>query len=173
MDSIRLTKKISKKELSEILNINLVDSGYVVLIKHPLSSEKESAGDQMKKTLESLNLFCKKHNYNVIGIYPNTDPGSYEILDEIEKYNNIEHFKFFKNLPHLEFVNLIRNSSALIGNSSMGILEGPYYQLPVINVGRRQMGRLNAGNVIFVDYDNSKILSALGKSCFDKDYYII
>ena len=50
----------------------------------------------MKKTLESLNLFCKKHNYNVIGIYPNTDPGSYEILDEIEKYNNIEHFKFLR-----------------------------------------------------------------------------
>ena len=40
LDGIRLTKKISKKELSEILNINLVDSGYVVLIKHPLSSRK-------------------------------------------------------------------------------------------------------------------------------------
>ncbi len=170
LDSIRLTKKISNKELSKRLNINLLDNGYVVLIKHPLSSEKESAGKQMRKTLESLNLFCKKHNYKVVGIYPNTDPGSYEILDQIEKYNDKKHFHFFKNLPHIEFVNLIRNSSALIGNSSMGILEGPYYQLPVINVGRRQMGRLNAGNVIFVDYNTSEILDALEKSCFDKDY---
>jgi GDP/UDP-N,N'-diacetylbacillosamine 2-epimerase (hydrolysing) len=52
----------------------------------------------------------------------------------------------------------------------MGILEGPYYQLPVVNIGRRQMGRLNAGNVIFVDYDTSKILEVLEKSCFNKDY---
>ena len=55
----------------------------------------------------------------------------------------------------------------------MGILEGPYYQLPVINVGRRQMGRLNAGNVIFVDYDNSKILSAEKKVVSIKITYII
>jgi GDP/UDP-N,N'-diacetylbacillosamine 2-epimerase (hydrolysing) len=140
------------------------------LIKHPLSSEKELAGEQMKVTLKSLNLFCKKNNFKVIGIYPNTDPGAYGILDEIEKYNGNKYFHFFKNLPHLEFVNLMRNASALIGNSSMGILEAPFYKLPVINVGRRQSGRLNAGNVEFVDYKEDLILATLEKACFDKKY---
>jgi len=124
----------------------------------------------MKVTLESLNLFCKKNNFKVIGIYPNTDPGAYGILDEIEKYNGNKYFHFFKNLPHLEFVNLMRNASALIGNSSMGILEAPFYKLPVINVGRRQSGRLNAGNVEFVDYKEDRILQLLEKACFDNKY---
>ena len=64
----------------------------------------------------------------------------------------------------------MRNASALIGNSSMGILEAPFYKLPVINVGRRQSGRLNAGNVEFVDYEEDLIISALEKACFDSKY---
>ena len=140
------------------------------MIKHPLSSEKEEAGSQMRKTLESLKYFCDKHKYKVISIYPNTDPGSYDIIDALKEFEQNESFFFFRNLPHLEFVNLMRNASALIGNSSMGILEAPFYKLPVINVGRRQSGRLNAGNVEFVDYKLDQIILALEKACFDDEY---
>ena len=60
---------------------------------------------------------------------------------------------------------------ALIGNSSMGILEAPFYKLPVVNVGNRQKGRLNAGNVEFVGYyDIDLIKKSLHKACFDVDY---
>ena len=52
----------------------------------------------------------------------------------------------------------------------MGILEAPFYKLPVVNVGRRQSGRLNAGNVEFVDYEEDLIISALEKACFDNEY---
>ena len=52
----------------------------------------------------------------------------------------------------------------------MGILEAPFYKLPVINVGRRQSGRLNAGNVEFVDYKEDRILQLLEKACFDNKY---
>ena len=170
LDNIKNTKKISIEQLSEKLGCELSTNGYIVLIKHPLSSEKKEAGGQMRKTLESLKYFCDKHNYKVIGIYPNTDPGSYDIVEAIEKYEKYESFYFFKNLPQLEFVNLMRNASALIGNSSMGILEAPFYNLPVINVGRRQSGRLNAGNVEFVDYEEDQIILALEKACFNNEY---
>ena len=170
LDNIKNTKEISVCDLSEKLECPLSTNGYVVLIKHPLSSEKEGAGEQMKKTLQSLEKFCDKYDFKVVGIYPNTDPGSYDILAEIDKYEQHKSFFFFKNLPNIEFVNLLRNASALIGNSSMGILEAPFYKLPVVNVGRRQSGRLNAGNVEFVDYEAEEIISALEKACFDKEY---
>ena len=170
LDNIKNTKDISIDELYKRLGCQLSTNGYIVLIKHPLSSEKNEAGDQMRKTLKSLKQFCEKYDYKVIGIYPNTDPGSYDILDAIEEYEEYKSFFFFKNLPHIEFVNLMRNASALIGNSSMGILEAPFYKLPVINVGRRQSGRLNAGNVEFVDYKIDQIILALEKACFDNEY---
>ena len=52
----------------------------------------------------------------------------------------------------------------------MGILEAPYYKLPVINVGDRQLGRLNAGNVKFVNYDKKIIKSAMEEAIFDSTY---
>ena len=95
----------------------------------------------MKITLECVSKFCNDHDFKVIGIYPNTDPGSYDIIEEIEKYSQNSQFYFFKNLQQIEFVNIMRNTSALIGNSSMGLLEAPFYKLPVVNVGYRQLGR--------------------------------
>ena len=64
----------------------------------------------------------------------------------------------------------MRHAKALVGNSSMGILEAPYYKLPVVNIGNRQKGRLNAGNVEFVDYKLDEILNAIEKACFDEKY---
>jgi GDP/UDP-N,N'-diacetylbacillosamine 2-epimerase (hydrolysing) len=170
LDNIKHTKKISIQQLSKNLNYELKKENYIVLIQHPLSSEKSEAGFQMRKTLESVKKFCIKYNYKAVGIYPNTDPGSYDILDAIEEYKDLNIFGFFKNLSHSDFVNLMTNASALIGNSSMGILEAPFYKLPVVNVGKRQSGRLNAGNVEFVDYDENIILTALERACFDEKY---
>ncbi len=169
LDNIRTTRKISLKKINENLNTN-ISKRYVVLIKHPLSSEEKFSKYQMKATLKALKIFSKKNSFDIVVIYPNTDPGSLRMIEEINKYKNDKNFFVFKNLPHNEFVNVIRMSSALVGNSSMGFLEAPYYKIPVINVGRRQTGRLNAGNVVFVNYNQKNIISALNRACFDNKY---
>lgn len=161
----------TREELSEFLNFDIVSKSYITLLKHPLSSEIEESGEQMRITIQSCAEFAQIHNLQVIGIYPNTDPGSYKIIEEIkkgeEKYPNL---RFFKTLPREIFINIIRNTLALAGNSSMGILEAPFYKLPVVNIGNRQKGRLNAGNVEFVDYNKQQIIQALQKACFNQEY---
>lgn len=163
------TERISLEEVSTILNFDISDNRYVVLLEHPLSSEKECAYKQMKITLTAIQEFAEETNIKVVGIYPNTDPGSYDILNAIEELKS-DRIRFYKTLPRNIFVNLMRNTLALIGNSSMGILEAPFYKLPVVNIGNRQKGRLNAGNVEFVDYDIDLIKSSLSKACFDEEY---
>jgi len=168
LKNIRDTRVIGKPQISEYLGMNLKD--YIVVLKHPLSSAKEDAYEQMKVTLETVSRFSKDNNMQVIGIYPNTDPGSYDILNAIDEVEKNEDFKFFKTLPRDIFINLMRNAKALVGNSSMGILEAPFYKLPVINIGDRQKGRLNAGNVDFVDYDGENIYASLQRAIFDESY---
>ena len=70
----------------------------------------------------------------------------------------------------MQFVNLMRNALALVGNSSMGFLEAPHYKLPVVNIGNRQQGRLNAGNVELVSYKSNAIVKALERATLDKKY---
>jgi len=169
LSNILETKYLSRKELSEYLKTDIENNEYIVMLKHPLSSEVEESYFQMKITMEAIKKFSLKYNYKVIGIYPNTDPGSYDIIKVINDYEN-ENIKFYKTLPREIFVNVMRNAKALVGNSSMGMLEAPFYKLPVINIGNRQKGRLNAGNVEFVEYDIDKIIKAIEKACFDENY---
>jgi len=170
LDNIRLTRTINRRELSDFLGFDIVSSEYIVLIKHPLSSEKEQAYDQMKAALTAIQSFCEESKCKIIGIYPNTDPGSYDIMRAFEEFKHNPSIKFFNSLPREIFVNVMRNAHALAGNSSMGILEAPFYRLPVVNIGNRQKGRLNAGNVEFVDYGVDSIKMALRKACLDESY---
>ena len=170
LDNIKNTKQINIEDISNFLGVDISDGNYIVLIKHPLSSEKDDAESQMETSLQALDEFTKKHNFKVIGVYPNTDPGAYKILEVIEKYSNNERINFFISLPHEIFVNLLRNTKALAGNSSMGILEAPFYGLPVVNIGNRQTGRLNAGNLVFVRHECKEIIENLEKACFNETY---
>lgn len=170
LDNIRLTPCISLDKISKFIGFNLQNNRFIVLIQHPLSSEHKDTGRQMEITLEGIQEFYKKTGYSTICIYPNTDPGALDILKIMNKYKSRPFIRFYKTLPREIFVNMMKNAGALIGNSSMGLLEAPFYKLPVVNVGNRQKGRLNAGNVEFVDYKTALIKKALFKACLNMCY---
>lgn len=169
--NIANTPQLSREQLSKALDFDIANKDYIVLLKHPLSSEVNDAKAQMQIAIESCANFAREHNLLVVGIYPNTDPGSYQIMEAIKEAEAAyKEVRFYKTLPREVFINLIRNTLTLAGNSSMGILEAPFYKLPVVNIGNRQKGRLNAGNVHFVPHKKQDIMQALEKACCDKDY---
>ena len=45
----------------------------------------------------------------------------------------------------------------MIGNSSSGIVEAPFLNIPVINIGDRQKGRYQCGNIIQCKADKNEI----------------
>lgn len=167
LDNIRNEPVIDFKDVCHFVKSELTD--YIVVLKHPLSSEHSSAYEQMKVTLESIKTLCEKNNMKAVCITPNSDPGSFEILKAYAEFES-DSILLQNTLPRNIFINLLRNAKALVGNSSMGILEAPMYKLPVVNVGRRQQGRLNAGNVEFVEHNHQQIIDAIEKACFDDDY---
>ena len=100
--------------------------------------------------------------------YPNSDPGSNQIIDVIEEHRHDPRVSVFKNIPDREFVNLLRRATVLIGNSSLGLLEAPYLKLPVVNVGRRQSERHHSSNVFFVNADREAIVRQI-RAVIDDD----
>ena len=161
---------IKQSKLFENLGIKSTKDNFIVLIQHPLSSEVESTELQIDTTLEALKDFCCMHNYLTVCISPNSDPGSEVIREKIRNFIKEDWFFYTETLTRDMFVNLMRHAKSLIGNSSMGVLEAPHYKLPVVNVGNRQKGRLNAGNVIFVDHCKDKIINEITRACLDISY---
>ena len=58
---------------------------------------------------------------------------------------------FQRSFPQGVFLSLLRHADALVGNSSCGLYEAPSFELPAVNIGDRQRGRMRAGNVIDVE----------------------
>ena len=83
---------------------------------------------------------------------------------------------YFENLHPDSYHYLLKNSIALIGNSSSGILEAPTLGTYTINIGERQKGRVRGKSVIDCDFTNIKnamdeILKASRKDEFENPYY--
>ena len=167
LDNITNEPQLSMADVSNFIGSEL--SEYIVVLKHPLSSEHESAYEQMTSTLKAIDKVCQDKGLKAVCITPNSDPGSYEIIQAYKEFES-DSILLQQTLPRSIFVNLLRNAKALVGNSSMGILEAPMYKLPVVNVGHRQRGRLNAGNVKFVSYQKNDIVSAIEQAVFDIKY---
>jgi GDP/UDP-N,N'-diacetylbacillosamine 2-epimerase (hydrolysing) len=154
IDRLRTTKELTTAELAHALGVAAIDDQFAVIIQHPLTSEIDNAGFQIRETLAA----ALELGLQTFVSYPNSDPGSNQIINVIEEYRQNPRVSVFKNIPDLEFVNLLRRATILIGNSSLGLLEAPYLKLPVVNVGRRQSERHHASNVFFVPAERDAIV---------------
>lgn len=167
LDRLLEIPDVNCSELSARLGFS-IDEGepFVMVIQHVISTEIEYAYEQMKTTLEAV----RELGLKTVLSYPNSDAGGQQMIRAIREYESLPFLYTAKNIPRLEFVNLMRRASCLLGNSSAGILEAPLLKLPVINVGNRQRGRLHAENVEFVPHDKNRIIEALRRAIFDQAY---
>lgn len=167
LDRLIEVEDLSLAQISSNINFDIAeDEPYIILIQHALSSEVKNAYRQMKVTLEAI----KSMGIKTIISFPNSDAGGLEIIRAIVECNPVPFIYSAKNIPRVDFVNLLRNASCLVGNSSLGILEAPLLKLPVINVGNRQIGRLHAENVQFVPHEKKAIMDAIKIAIHDENY---
>ena len=145
---------------------DLFEKPVIVVIQHPVLLEVENARAQMVETLEAVKSLAAQ----TVVIFPNNDAGGRRIIDVIHEYESLPFLRTSRNLDRTVLVNLLRNASLLLGNSSAGVLEGPFLKLPAINVGSRQHGRMQSTNVINVGHDREQILQACKKALHDPEF---
>ena len=166
IDEIKMSKISSKHELEKKYLVDL-DKPLFLLIQHPVTTEFEKSGLQIKMILDALS----KLKNQTIAILPNSDAGNEQIINQLRIFSKKCSFlKVFPNLPRNDYLGFLKHCSALIGNSSSGLIEGSYLHTPVINIGIRQLGREKDVNVIDVPiFSKSLILNALKKSLKKKN----
>ena len=167
LDRLLKVPALNAADLSIRLGFKIVHGEpLLMVIQHVISSEIEHAYQQMKVTLDAI----KGLGLPTVLSYPNSDAGGQKMIQAILDYEALPNLYTAKNIPRLEFVNLMRHASCLLGNSSAGILEAPSLKLPVVNVGNRQKGRLHAENVKFVPHDKEQIIKAVRHAIYNKEY---
>lgn len=163
LDNLKEISYLSRKELGKKLKLD-PDKKWFLAVHHPTPLDKIPTLLQIKPLLKSLSGL----NDEKILIYPNSDSGSSAFIEEIEKYQERRGFHIFKNLPRNDYLNLLKVSDLLLGNSSSGILESTYFKIPTINIGNRQKNRECGSNVINSDYDSGSIDKAIKQALSTK-----
>lgn len=144
--------------LEDKLSINL-HNGYLLCVIHPVTEESDKATDQAKIFIKSLN----KINLPKVLILPNNDAGSISIKNAINEYKEGE-FYIYSNLKREDYLGLLKNCECIVGNSSSGLLEAPTFNIPAVNIGRRQNLRFRGINVIDVAFNEDEIIRAIKKA---------
>lgn len=130
---------------------------YGVVLFHPVTTE----ASQMKQCAADLTAALLESNKNYVVIYPNNDLGSSAILTAYKTLQNNKKFRVIPSVRFEYFLTLLKNADCIIGNSSAGIREAPYYGVPTINIGTRQENRALHAHITNVGYQKESILEAL------------
>lgn len=132
---------------------------YAVLTYHPVTTEV----DYLKYRINQVVNAILNSEDNFIVIHPNNDHGYHVILDEYKRFNECKNVRCFPSIRFEYFVEILRNSKYLIGNSSAGIHEAPVLGIPSINIGNRQQNRFFHESIINCNSDTNNILQAISK----------
>jgi UDP-hydrolysing UDP-N-acetyl-D-glucosamine 2-epimerase len=134
----------------------------------PVTTFRERCLLELDAIIAALRDF---RSYTIVWNSVNLDPGSDEIARRLHQLSRQErNHVFVENLGAELYFSLLSCASAMVGNSSSGLLEALSFGLPVVNVGVRQTGRLGGDNVLFVPGEVGAIRRALKRALTDKGF---
>lgn len=159
IDVLTNLKEMSKDELTAVVGIKLERELLLITI-HPTTRSESSATTEITNLLAALEDFAEA---TIVFTGVNADPGNKYLNDEIIKFvsRNPTRRVSHNSLGQINYLNLMKIADVVIGNSSSGIIEAPAFNVPTVNIGSRQDGRLRADSIIDCNFDHHEIRVAI------------
>lgn len=140
---------LEKEELENSIKFALGEE-YGVVTFHPVTLENESGKKQIDELLLGLDAFWQeKPDMKYVITKANADTGGRFINIRLEQFaeKHREKVILVDSLGIKRYLSALKYCKMVIGNSSSGIVEAPSFQVPTVNIGDRQKGRIQAKSV--------------------------
>lgn len=161
VEAVRMIPEMTKTELEQSIDFAL-DKPYMSVTFHPVTLEVYEAEKQMRELLGALEEI---DDMKFIFSKANADAGGRKMNELMEAFvAEHDNCVVFASLGIRRYINLLRYSDGIVGNSSSGIVEAPSLGIPTVNIGNRQKGRLQADSIINCKPDKADILAAVSRS---------
>lgn len=174
---IYLTGALGCEGLESIKKSN--EDKIILIIYHPNTIDRNENIDEILEAVKYFlhkmyNLFVNNEidfKCNIKIILPNNDFGNKKIINKIRNWTTktIHQVECISHLSRDKFLQELKNSSVILGNSSAGIIEAPCLKVPTINYGSRQINREKASSVFNANCSSS-IINLLFKIFDEKDF---
>lgn len=161
LDTVKNLPLLTTEDLQEELDFTFKKYNYQVTF-HPTTLDLQSPEEQFQVLLNAIDQ--QKDSFFIF-TKANADTGGRIINQIIDEYvsQNGDKARAFTSLGNLRFLSLTKYCTAIVGNSSSGILEVPSLHTATINIGDRQKGRIQAETVINTRVNEAEILAAFDK----------
>lgn len=162
LDTLYRSTLLTRAELEQRLGMTL-DGATAIVTYHPVTTESADTPRQIGNLLAAIEAMPLR----VLFTRSNADAQGAVVNDAIEAFvrdHDPARYRLEDSVGQMVFLSCLKHMDVMIGNSSSGLIEAPSLQIPVVNVGNRQQGRLRASNVIDVGYDSEAIRKAIEQS---------
>ena len=154
VDCIKNERLVEKFEIEKKLKINFSKKNILITF-HPVTLENNTSKIYFSEILKSLS---KLKDTKLFFSKPNADFGYKTIDNKIKKFVKVnKNAIVFESLGSFYFMSLMNKVDLILGNSSSGIIEAPSFNIPTINIGDRQKGRIKSESIIDCSPNESEI----------------
>lgn len=157
-DAIASLDPVPLAELQQRLGLSFAGET-LMLTYHPETVEGMDPAAAMSELFASLD---QRPEAELLFTLPNADVGGRGLIAMIERYvARRKNAVAFPSLGQRTFLSALQHVSAVVGNSSSGLLEAPSFGIPTVDIGDRQAGRLRATSVVHCAAERGAIADAL------------
>lgn len=162
LERISRMKLLSQQELEEKINFSFGELNFIVTY-HPATLDIQKHAADLDNLFEALNHFPSAR---IIFTKANADENGRLINAKIDEYvlQQSHRAKAFISMGDLNYLSALQYVDVVIGNSSSGLIETPYFKKPTVNIGNRQQNRLRAASVIDCNNSSDDIYAAIHRS---------
>ena len=160
LDSLRNLKILSLANLEKLYNFHFKDKNVLVTF-HPETNKPDETVNNLKEVLKSL------EKYPEVGLLftgSNMDRLGKKFNQLIDTFvtNHNNSFKI-NSMGSRQYLSTLKHVNCVLGNSSSGIIEAPFFGTPTLNIGLRQEGRVKLKTVFDCEANHETIKKKLNK----------
>jgi GDP/UDP-N,N'-diacetylbacillosamine 2-epimerase (hydrolysing) len=140
-----------------------IDTEYALLTFHPETVESWRNEVNAEQMLNALSTIAR--SITLVITMPNADTSGSVFRSALYSLNKNfpQNVVLIENFGKLNYFAAMRYCRLMIGNTSSGIIEAASFGKFVLNVGERQKGRTQSGNVLNCDFDSNEIVNGFYK----------
>jgi UDP-N-acetyl-D-glucosamine 2-epimerase, UDP-hydrolysing len=161
-ENIKSLNFIEKDALGKEIGVDF-NKKVILLTFHPTTLENNSSEEQFNNILNALDRF---EDIRIIFTKSNSDVNGKIINKMIDEYVSLnpQQSVAFTSMGQLRYLSAMKYCSAVVGNSSSGIIEAPILGKPTVNIGDRQKGRIQIYSIINCNSIEEEITVSIKKA---------
>lgn len=169
IDNLEEFQLLSKHDIEQNLNVKFQKKN-ILMTYHPVTYANDWGVGAFENILRALELI---DDCGVFITRPNIDMGHEQINSRIDHFVSTHTNAWaFPSLGTLRYFSLMSHVDIVLGNSSSGLMEAPYFKKPTVDVGEREKGRTKGNSVISCADDLESIQTALTQAFHFNDFPI-